>query len=355
MGPGKPLAVVGISGGVDSCVAAALLLEQGYEVRGVFLRLPRPEGPSDGPDTVDTARLADGLGIEVKEVDVRALFERQVVSEFVAGYAAGRTPNPCVLCNRRVKFAALLHEARADGAELVATGHYARRAESRHGNGAGIAAGAAGHDQSYFLCLLTQEQVEHAAFPVGGMTKDDVRREAVRLGLGVHDRPDSQDLCFLSGADYRELLRQRCPEACRPGPIVHVSGRRLGEHQGIAAYTLGQRKGLGVAHAEPLYVAALRPDRNEVVVGERQHVIHGAVTVAQVNWMARREPGGPVRAQVRIRHNHKGAAAQVSPVPGGRARVVFAEPQLAPCPGQAAAFYDGHELLGGGLIDEVLG
>jgi len=345
--------VVGMSGGVDSSVSAALLLERGYDVKALHLRLPVYDGP-DADGREEAARAAtEHLGIALRVLDVRGEFEREVLDPFVAAYAAGRTPNPCVRCNNRIKFRHLLREAREAQADRVATGHYVSTVRVEETGRTALAAGRSGNEQSYFLAALPQEVLRPAVFPLGRFQKAEVRRMARSRQIPVHDRPDSQDLCFLTNARYTELLRERCPEAFRPGPIVHVSGAVLGEHEGIAAYTLGQRRGLGIAHREPLYVVELRTADNTVVVGEKEHVYRDSIIVGDVNWMAYPEaPPEPLTAKVKIRYNHPGPPATIRPEGNGRVRVDFDEKQEAPCPGQTAVFYREGVLLGGGTIEE---
>ncbi len=347
--------LVALSGGVDSAVAAALLREQGREVRGLFLALP-VFGASGNAAARNAARaVCEHLGISLEEVDAREQFERHVLKEFADAYAEGRTPNPCARCNDRVKFRLLLRHADQVGAGHVATGHYARIITPDGTERRALVAGRDGDDQSYFLYALGQAVLARTLLPVGKLNKDAVRALAGELGLPVSRRPDSQDLCFLAGGHYREFLWDRRPDAFRPGPIVHVSGRVLGEHEGIACYTIGQRRGLGIAHSEPLYVVELRPDENTVVVGEREHVLREELTVREVNWVGIEPPDGGLSARVKIRYNHPGTPAQVEPLGEDRARVRFVEPQEAPCPGQAAVFYRDDMVLGGGLIDQTAG
>jgi len=348
---------VAMSGGVDSSVAAALLKQQGHDVSGITMRLPsygsdaEAGSPCCGTSGIgDARRVAGTLGIPFYELDLRSYFRQTVIADFCRAYGEGRTPNPCARCNEWVKFGKLLDRARQLGAEFLATGHYVRKAWDGRAGRAILHRGKGDDDQSYFLFGLTQEQLRHALFPLGERSKDEVREIARRMNLGVHRKPGSQDLCFLPDGDYRELLRAECPDAFRPGPIVHVSGKRLGRHNGIGNYTVGQRRGLGVAHAEPLYVVGFRPTDNAVVVGERQHVLRHQVIVGEVNWLSVAPPRRSVEVTVKIRYNHPGAEARLVPEGGRRVRLAFAEPQEAPCPGQAAVFYRGTELLGGGTI-----
>ncbi|MHC4592478.1 MAG: ATP-dependent sacrificial sulfur transferase LarE [Planctomycetota bacterium] len=232
----------------------------------------------------------------------------------------------------------MLDKARGSGCDYLATGHYVRKARDERTGRFALSAVGKGDDQSYFLFCLTQEQLSHALFPVGDRTKKDARRIARELELPVHDKPKSQDLCFLPDGKYREFLRAECPEAFRPGPLVHVSGEVLGQHEGIAAYTVGQRRGLGIAHAEPLYVIGFRLEDNAVLVGERRHTLSSEIAVQDVNWLVD-PPRDALSAKVKIRYNHAGADAEVLPTGNGQVRILFGEPQEAPCPGQAAVFY----------------
>jgi tRNA-specific 2-thiouridylase len=349
--------IVAMSGGVDSSVAAALLREQGHCVEGLTMILPRygPDGCErlGSEDTIAYAQLvAQRIGIPLRVLDMRRTFTETVLDYFQRDYAEGRTPNPCVRCNEWIKFGALQDEAAARGADALATGHYVRRVHDPRTGSWMLAAGPAETDQSYFLAGLSSAQIERARFPVGGMSKDAVREKARRLDLPVHDKGDSQDLCFLPAGGYRNYLRERCPDAFRPGPVLHVSGRELGRHEGLPAYTIGQRRGLGIAWHEPLYVVGSRPGDNALLVGERRHLQCRRLTVGRTNWLPD-EPGEPLDLRVQIRYNHSGAEATVHPLEDGRVRVDFREPQLAPCPGQAAAFYEGDRVRGGGTIEET--
>jgi len=345
---------IAMSGGVDSSVTAALLREQGHSVFGITMRLPRfnSEGAPVEAPAADAARsVVEQLDIPLHVLDVRDEFEREILSDFCESYAAGRTPNACVLCNRLIKFGRLLDHARSLGADAMATGHYVRRDES--GGRFRLLKAPSRRDQSYFLCRLTQAQLARVRFPLGDWEKDDVRRKAAALGLSVHDRPDSQDLCFLADGGYRAFLRRRSPQAFTPGPLVHVDGSVLGRHDGLGAYTVGQRRGIGIAWSAPLYVVALRPEDNTVVVGEHQHLFQKSVRVSDVNWLSVDQPSVPIRATVHIRYRHSASPAAVAPLPDGAALVTFDEPQDAPCPGQTAVFYDGPVVLGGGAIDSM--
>lgn len=349
--------LIAMSGGVDSSTAAAVLLEQGRNVVGVTLRIPR-YGPEDGRERSccgqkgmdDARRVAEKLGIPFYALDYREKFERTVLENFRQEYLSGRTPNPCVRCNDWLKFGFLQETALALGAGAIATGHYVR---CRHNPQTGrweLLRGSADDDQSYFLFPLSQEQLALARFPLGEMTKEQVREKASSLDLPVHDKPGSTDLCFLPAGGYREVLRAQAPELFEPGPIVHVSGEKLGRHEGIACYTLGQRRGLGISWSEPLYVVELDPEENRVVVGEKQHVFRGEMEVAELNWVALPGLETARRAEVQIRFMHPAAPAVIQRVAENHVRVQFEEPQSAPTPGQAAVFYEADRVLGGGFI-----
>ena len=352
--------VVGLSGGVDSSVAAALLVEQGFDVVGVTLRVwPWQEsqepakrfGSCCSPATVDDARqVARRLGIPYYLLNSEAEFARTVIDDFAREYEAGRTPVPCTVCNRDVKFGSLLARARAWDATAVATGHYARITRDAVTGRFQLRRGVdAQKDQSDFLWPLTQSQLGAARFPVGGLTKTQVRERARALGLVTADKPESQEICFIPDDDYRGFLRRRIPQAFRPGPIVDTAGRVLGEHEGLVAYTVGQRRGLGLAAGRPLYVTALDPGRNAVVVGEAKDVEVDTLVAEQVNWIAIEGLEGPLEVTAQIRHRHVPAAASIRPH-GQGVEVRFHAPQWAPAPGQSVVFYQDDLVVGGGVI-----
>src|SRR6266540_3208460 len=356
-----PRIVVGLSGGVDSSVAAAVLVEQGFEVVGITLRM-WPWQPSQdaaqrfgsccSPATVDDARqVARRLGIPYYLLNSEAEFDRTVIDDFAREYEAGRTPVPCTVCNREVKFGSLLERARAWDAGAVATGHYARitrdAATGRHLLWRGI---DAQKDQSDFLWPLSQSQLGAARFPVGGLTKIEVRDRARALGLVTADKPESQEICFIPDDDYRGFLRRRVPRAFRPGPIVDGQGNVLGEHGGLANYTVGQRRGLGLAGTRPLYVTTLDPERNTVVVGGADEVEVKSLWAEQVNLISIEALDEPIEVIAKIRHSHIPAAAFLSPVGQGWVRVDFAVAQRAPAPGQSVVFYRDDLVIGGGVI-----
>ena len=352
--------VVAMSGGVDSSVAAALLAESGHDVIGLSMQLyDQTEGQTGFgtcctiDDLHDARRVAHRLNIPHYIVNFEQEFQRTVVANFVDEYVAGRTPIPCAHCNSDLKFATLLDRARAFDADVVATGHYAQVVTDPETGRVRLRRGRDGaKDQSYFLFSLTQEQLACASFPVGALTKDAVREMARDLGLAVADKPDSQEICFVPDGDYASFIERHQTEGIeREGAIVSESGRPLGRHGGIHRFTVGQRKGLGIALAEPMYVLELRPADRTVVVGPRPQLERTTLSASQVNWIAGAPPAGVCRVTAQIRHRHQPAAAIVQALDKGRAAVEFDAPQIAITPGQAVVFYDGDVVLGGGWID----
>jgi tRNA-specific 2-thiouridylase len=348
--------VVAMSGGVDSSMAAALLLEQGYEVIGIMLRLWAEAGPAANrcctPDAVaDAQRVADLLGIPFYVRDYKEIFKQTIVDFFTETYARGLTPNPCLLCNRQIRFGHLLDEALALDAGYLATGHYARVRRTASGEYQLLKGIDPAKDQSYVLHRLGQAQLAHALFPVGEYTKPEVRAMARSRGLPVSDRPDSQDLCFLGNGDYRDFLSRHAPRAAEPGPILDTAGRKLGEHRGLPYYTTGQRKGLGIAAPKPLYVLALDTVRNAVVVGTAEELGRRDLTAADVTYISGQPPEGPLPVIAKIRYKAPGAAATLTPLPEGRVRVQFEESLRDITPGQGAVFYQSDMVLGGGTIE----
>jgi tRNA-specific 2-thiouridylase len=349
--------VVALSGGVDSAVAAALLVEQGYDVIGVMLRLwVEPGGTEEQsnrcctPEAVDRARcIAAQLDIPFYLINAEAEFKACVVDYLVSEYGAGRTPNPCVRCNRTVRFGFLLDRALALGVELLATGHYARvqRFDGRYQLLRGL---DSQKDQSYFLHALSQDQLAHVLFPLGELTKKGVRGIARERGLPVAEQPESQDLCFLADGDYRGFLERHVPHLFRPGPIRDTSGRVLGQHRGLPAYTIGQRKGLEISAAEPLYVLAIKPAENALVVGGTAELGRSECMVEEVHYIDGETPVAPFSAQAQIRYRAHPTDVTVTPLPDGRAGVQFDAPQRDITPGQFLVLYDGEMVLGGGAI-----
>ena len=354
--------VVGMSGGVDSSVAAALLVEAGHEVIGITLRTApwaEPEDPAArfgsccSPATAMGARaVAARLGIPYYLLNHEHEFAELVIGDFTREYRAGRTPSPCVVCNRDVKFGTLLRRALAWEADAVATGHYARVAWDPARRRFLLHAGPDPRkDQSYFLWPLTQAQLERARFPVGSLTKAEVRARARALGLATAETPESQELCFIAG-DYRAFLRERAPEAFVPGPILDEAGREVGLHAGLGAYTVGQRRGLGAAAGAdgPRYVIRLDAERNTVVVGSRRALEVDGLVATDVNWIAVDDPEQPIDVEARIRHGAPRVPARITPRGAREVDVRFVQPQRAVTPGQSVVFYAGDLVVGGGVI-----
>lgn len=345
--------LVALSGGVDSSIAAARLIEAGHQVEGVTLvqTCRRDPGPGCCSDAGDARAVAARLGIPHQTLDYTDLFCREVIGPFAASYRKGLTPNPCLECNRMVRFGALLDEATRRGFEALATGHHARL--RRDADGYHLLRGAdAAKDQSYVLYMLGQRQMARVVFPIGEITKVEVRRRARELGLGNAEKAESQDLCFVGPEGYREFLKDQFPEASQPGPIVDTGGREIGRHDGVAGFTVGQRRGLKVALGSPRYVVAVHPGTATVVVGGPGDLLAVGCRLAGVSWVAGRPPeGGGLEAKVRYRS--PAAAARVAPDAAGDWWVWFDEAQKAVTPGQAAVLYRGDEVLGGGTILET--
>jgi tRNA-specific 2-thiouridylase len=345
---------------VDSSVAAALLKEQGHEVIGMTMQIwdysgfAAEHGETFGTccsldDVHDARRVAESLDIPFYVVNFEKDFQREVIDRFCADYFAGRTPNPCVLCNQVLKFELLLRKAREVEADYLATGHYARIEEGE--GGFRLCKGLdASKDQSYFLFTLTQEQMAKVRFPLGSMTKEEARAHAARLGLRVAEKAESQDICFVPDGDYVRFLEEQRGPGRMDGEIVHVSGKVLGGHKGTYRYTVGQRRGLGISWPRPLFVVAIDAGKRQVVVGEKEHLAATELTVHETNWIVP-EPAEPFRAFCRIRYRHTEVPALITPLPEGRAKVLFDEAQRGVTPGQAAVFYDGDAVLGGGWIE----
>jgi tRNA-specific 2-thiouridylase len=351
-----------MSGGVDSSVAAALLAREGHEVIGLSMQLYDQSGShADGQvrfgtcctidDLHDARRVAAQLGIPHYIVNFERQFDETVVSNFVREYSAGRTPIPCVHCNGDLKFATLAARAEGLGARFVATGHYARverdEAAGRHVLKRGL---DPSKDQSYFLFTLTQDQLAHASFPVGALEKPEVRALARELGLGVSDKPDSHEICFVADGDHAGFLERHGATPLR-GAIHDVSGKVVGTHDGIHRFTVGQRKGLGLSSGVRLYVVGIDAGKGAVTVGPREALERTELTASHVNWIAGAPPAPGTRATAQIRYRHREAAVSITPKNGSRVEAVFDEPQHAVAPGQAVVFYDGDVVLGGGWID----
>lgn len=343
----KKSVLVAMSGGVDSSVAAAMLLEAGYAVTGVYGYMHDHGGNEAQTASADARRMAERLGIELRVLDLREEFAR-VVDYFLAEYAAGRTPNPCLRCNRWIKFGRLVREADSLGIEYVATGHHAQRIDVA-GEAAIARAKDVNKDQSYALFWIRRENLPRILFPIGAMeNKTQVRDAARKLGLDVYDKPDSQEICFIPGDDYVGFLRERSPEVFRPGEIVNSAGEVLGRHEGVVQYTIGQRRGLRVAGGVPLYVSRIDPAEARVTIGPREEVLTRHLRAVEANWHA--DVPEEFDAIVQIRYNHRGSAARVRRIGENEFDVTFAENVSAVTPGQAAVVYEGRRLLGGGWI-----
>ena len=357
--PSETTVVVAMSGGVDSSVAAALLTERGYRCIGVMMRLWAEVASGEGSgnkccdeESVDDARrVADQLGMPFYLINVERPFKEKVVDLFIDGYTAGLTPNPCLACNRHIRFDYLLNYARRLGARYLATGHYARLRRQADGSVHLLRGMDARKDQSYVLSMLGPAELSDLIFPVGDYAKDEVRRMAAARSLPIHSKHDSMDLCFVVDDDYRRFLTQWAPGAMTPGEIVDVGGRVLGLHRGLPNYTVGQRKGLGLSGtAAPLYVVALDRSRNRLVVGPAEALGRTELLASGVSWTLGRPLAAGSRVQCQIRYTGRPLDCAVCPQPDGSARVLFDAPARGITPGQGAVFYDGVHCLGGGLI-----
>jgi tRNA-specific 2-thiouridylase len=358
----QPTVLLGMSGGVDSSVAALLLTEQGYDVRGVTLQVWEQEDETvavtkkwqeRGCCKVGLARhVAKQLNLPHEMVDTREAFQKGVIDDFVSGYLSGETPNPCVRCNERVKFGMLYQLAKARGVDYVATGHYARiqSTDQKHSLFTGI---DPKKDQSYFLYRISRSWLPQILFPLGHLHKTDVWKKAEELDLPLDEMHESQEICFVTQGDYREFIKIEAPQASRPGPFVDSQGQYLGEHRGIAFYTQGQRKGLGIATGERLYVQRVDPATNTVVVGKDDALLQQECLVRDLNWFGHKVPTDIRSVSVKYRYASPAVPAKIIPDSEGIFKVQFETPQKALSPGQSAVFYKGDQVLGGGIIQRT--
>ncbi len=357
-----PRVIMAMSGGVDSSVAAALLLEQGYEVIGVTMQI----WPSDLPygteveggccslGAVEDARAVAGkLGIPYYVLNFQAPFREKVIDYFVEEYLQGRTPNPCIVCNHSLKFDNLLEKSLSLGGDYIATGHYVQKGQDPKTGRWVLRKGIdTTKDQSYVLYGLNQKQLARSLFPLGNFEKTIIRKKAAELGLRVADKPDSQEICFVPDQDYGRFINEYSPGMVKPGTIVDQNGKILGHHQGISNFTIGQRKGLGIAAGTPLFVTEINPETNEVIVGTKEEVFSKGLIASKMNWIAFEDLDSPREVEVKIRYSAKPVFALVSPVNKEQVRVEFGIAQRAVTPGQAVVFYEDDLMLGGGTIDK---
>lgn len=351
-----------MSGGVDSSIAASLLKEEGFEVIGATMCLGPMDQPHKGPgrccslaDMESARRVALQLGIPFFVFYLREEFEKEVVEYFCSEYLRGKTPNPCIRCNEKIKFDSFLRKAIDLGADLIATGHYARVEFDKETGCYLLKKGKdIKKDQSYVLFSLNQNQLSYALLPIGEYRKEWVRKRAFQLGLKVHDKPESQEVCFIENSTYHSFLVERLGSSIEPGPILDRDGKQLGIHKGIPFYTIGQRRGLRIAKGKPLYVTGIDREKNTIFVGGEEEVYKSTFTVHSVNWIFPKERIESKALEVKIRYNHAGAEAILSQKAEEEVEVRFLSPQKAITPGQAAVFYNGETVLGGGWIKEVI-
>ncbi|MDE0483180.1 MAG: tRNA 2-thiouridine(34) synthase MnmA [Candidatus Poribacteria bacterium] len=356
--------LVAMSGGVDSSVTAAMMVDAGYDVTGITMRLGAPDTIEVEPERPnccslegieDARRVATQLGIPFYGVNYEDIFQEQIIDYFVEEYLVGRTPSPCMVCNRELKFGKLLDLAKTLECEAIATGHYARIEKDPETERYLLRKALdVSKDQSYFLAALTQKQLQCAMMPLGEYTKTEVRDLARKYQLRTAEKIESQELCFVADTNYRRFLQDRIPEKIESGDIIDKDGNVLGKHQGVPFYTVGQRRGLGIAVGKPLYVTQLKASDNTVVVGESDDLLEDTMHVERINLIAIEKLTEPTRAHVKIRSRDEGGAATITPINDTEATVHFDEPRRAITPGQATVFYDGEYVLGGGWIKTSL-
>ena len=339
--------LVGMSGGVDSSVCAKLLTDKGYSVSGMTLSLCEKEGDTS---IADAKSVCDKMGIEHICFDLKNEFENYVIKDFIEEYKAGNTPNPCIVCNRCIKFGEMLKKAEELGFDKIATGHYARVEIQEDGRYILKRAKDTAKDQSYVLYNLTQKQLSKVLFPLGDYTKDEIRAIAFTNGFVNANRPDSQDICFVPDGDYASFIEKYDDFKSAQGDYVDINGKILGQHKGVIHYTLGQRKGLGIALGKPQFVIDKNPDTNRVVLGDEEHLFNTRVEVKNVNFIPFDTLDKEMRVTAKLRYRHNAASAVIKPMENGNVEIVFDEPQRAASPGQSAVFYDGDIVVGGGII-----
>lgn len=353
----KEKVLIGMSGGVDSSVAAYLLLEQGYDVIGVMMKLwdavdEREDGCCSLSAAEDARRVCDKLGIPFYVLNFKQVFEKTVIDYFVDEYLSGKTPNPCIACNKYLKFGSLINKAQELEASYVATGHYAKVEYSEvYGRYIIKKSATAAKDQTYVLYNLTQDQLKHILMPLGSYTKDQTREIAKKLGLRVANKPESQEICFIEDNNYGRFINERRADGIKSGYFVNVKGEILGKHKGIIYYTVGQRKGLGIALGKPMYVVEILPEKNLVVLGDENEVFKTELIASQTNFMPFQKLTGKLRVKAKIRYSAKESDAEIWPLGEDSVKVVFKEPQRAITPGQAVVFYEADVLVGGGTIE----
>lgn len=356
----KPTILVAVSGGVDSSVVAAMLAEQGYPIIGVQMHLwseagKECENKCCTPESMEEARKsARTIGYPFHTIDAAEIFRKQIVQYFLDGYGEGKTPNPCVICNRDIKWGLLFDKLKEFGADYLATGHYVRLENEENGKARVFRAKDSSKDQSYVMSMLNQQQLQKTMFPLGNLLKTEVRELARAYNLPMAEKKDSQDLCFVSDDNYKDFLLRNAPEIVQPGKIMDRFGNQLGDHQGLAFYTIGQRKGIGIAAPEPLYVLEKNASENILVVGSAEDLNQKSILVKDVNWISGDLPSAPIKVQVKIRYKSDFRDAKITPLQDQKVLIELEESVRDATPGQFAVFYQGNELLGGGEIEKSM-